>query len=88
MFAARLIKRERHKEKGDWGMSKDFSDCKKEVLEVLFSCFFYLTAEKLSRELMYVDTKNEDELLQSIKDTVRLFAPELVEEANDEPEML
>ena len=65
-------------------MTKDFADCKKEVLEVLFSCFFYLTAEKLSRELMHVDTKNEDELLQSIKDTVRLFAPELVEEAEHE----
>ena len=65
-------------------MTKDFADCKKEVLEVLFSCFFYLCAEKLSRELMHVDTKNEDELLQSIKDTVRLFAPELVEEAEHE----
>ena len=65
-------------------MSKEFSDCKNEVLEVLYSCFFYLTAEKLSRELMHVDTKNEDELLQSIEDTVRLFAPELVEEAEYE----
>ena len=65
-------------------MSKDFSDCKKEVLEVLFSCFFYLTAGKLSRELMHMDTKNEDELLHNIRDTVRLFAPELVEEAKHE----
>lgn len=65
-------------------MSKAFVDCKKEVLEVLFSCFFYLCAEKLSRELMHVDTKNEDELLQSIMDTVKLFAPELVEEAEHE----
>ena len=65
-------------------MSKDFSDCKKEVLEVLFSCFFYLTAEKLSRELVHFDTKNEDELLHNIRDTVRLFAPELVEETEHE----
>ncbi len=65
-------------------MSKAFADCKKEVLEVLFSCFFYLCAEKLSRELMHKDTKSEDELLQSIMDTVRLFAPELVKETANE----
>lgn len=65
-------------------MSKVFADCKEEVLETLFSCFVYLCAEKLSRELMHEDTKNEDELLQRIKETVMLFAPELVEEAEHE----
>lgn len=63
-------------------MTKEFAECKKEILDVLFSCFMYLCAEKLARELRFQDTKNEDELLQSIKDTVRLFAPELVEEAH------
>ncbi|MBR0251026.1 MAG: hypothetical protein IJQ77_08075 [Synergistaceae bacterium] len=63
-------------------MTKEFAECKKEILDVLFSCFMYLCAEKLVRELRFQDTKNEDELLQSIKDTVRLFAPELVEEVN------
>ena len=63
-------------------MTKEFAECKKEILEVLFSCFMYLCAEKLARELRFQDTKNEDELLQSIKDTVRLFAPELVEEVH------
>ena len=63
-------------------MTKEFAECKKEILDVLFSCFMYLSAEKLARELRFQDTMNEDELLQSIKDTVRLFAPELVEEVN------
>ena len=63
-------------------MTKEFAECKKEILDVLFSCFMYLSAEKLARELRFQDTMNEDELLQSIKDTVRLFAPELVEEVH------
>lgn len=63
-------------------MTKEFAECKKEILDVLFSYFMYLCAEKLARELRFQDTKNEDELLQSIKDTVMLFAPELVEEAH------
>ena len=64
-------------------MVKDFADCKKEVLETLFSCFFYICAEQLENELKHQSTKNEDELLQQIKETVKLFAPELVEGRED-----
>ena len=63
-------------------MNKDFAECKNEIFEVLSSCFIYLCAEKLVRELRFQDTKNEDELMQDIRDTVRLFAPELVEEVH------
>lgn len=64
-------------------MSKDFAECKNEILAVLSSCFIYLCAEKLVRELRFQDTKNEDKLMQDIRDTVRLFAPELVSELNN-----
>ena len=65
-------------------MTKEFAECKKEILDVLFSCFMYLCAEKLARELRFQDPKNEDELMQDIRNTVKLFAPELVEEVNHE----
>ena len=66
-------------------MSRDFADCKKEVFETLLSCLAYLSAEELHRKLMFKNTKNEDELIQKIQDTVRLFAPELLKEVEHEP---
>ena len=59
-------------------MIKDFADCKDEVLNVIYSCFMYLCMMQLIAELKHESTKNEDELIQQIKDTVKLFAPELV----------
>ena len=65
-------------------MSKDIADYKKEVLGALCSCLSYLFTEKLCLELKHKDTKAEDELIQSIIDTVELFTPELVEGASHE----
>ena len=65
-------------------MSKNFADCKDEVLDVLYSCFLYLCMMQLIAELRHESTKNEDLLIQQLQDTVRLFAPELVEDASHE----
>lgn len=65
-------------------MSKNFADCKDEVLDVIHSCFLYLCMMQLIAELRHESTKNEDLLIQQIQDTVRLFAPELVEEVSHE----
>ncbi len=67
-------------------MHKDFADCKDEVIDTLYSCFMYVCLIELTNELTHKSTKNENELIQQIKDTVKLFAPELVAEASDEPE--
>ncbi len=67
-------------------MSKDFADCKDEVMDTLHSCFVYVCAMQLINELTHQSTKNEDDLIQQIKNTVKLFAPELVVEAEHDKE--
>lgn len=64
-------------------MSKDFANCKKEVVDVLLSCLAYLNAQKLARPLFSWSTKNDDELLRKVEDTLKLIAPELMKEAKD-----
>ena len=62
-------------------MSKDFTDCKEEVVSILRSCLAYLCLQKLIRPFYIGSIEIGDELTQQIEDTLRIFAPELVEEA-------
>ena len=65
-------------------MSKNFVDCKKEVIDVFIQCLAYLHVQKLKKPLFFGSTQSEEELIQRIEDTLELFAPELVKEANHE----
>ena len=65
-------------------MSKKLADCKKEVIDVFLSCLAYLQAQRLMKPLRFMSTQSEEELIQRLEDTLRLFAPELVKEASDE----
>ena len=65
-------------------MSKNFADCKDEVLDVLYSCFLYLCMMQLIAELRHESTKNEVLLIRLLllpccaaTDGYRLMAREL-----------
>ena len=62
-------------------MSKDFADCKKRVIDVFLWCLAYLKAQALIKSLGSRSTESEEALMQSIEDTLKLIAPDLMKEA-------
>ena len=64
-------------------MSKDIAYCRKEIVSTFLSCLAYLKAQKLIKPLYrsFSGTEAEDGLIQEIEDTLRLFAPDLLKEA-------